>query len=123
MKTKLFIIALAMVALSSCAGLTQVTVPQSNVNFIGKETEIVRKVTYTLPKTYVFGIGGLSKKARNTNIMDELMKRADLGQNEVLAYITFSKNANHYCGIVSKVKFTATGYVIRPVSEKESIIQ
>lgn len=119
MKQKLLLFAIAVLAMTSCAGLTHVTAPESNVNFVGQETETVRKVSYTLEKTYVFGIGGLSKKARNTNIMDELMKRASLGPNEALAYITISENANYYCGvnifsIVTKIKFTATGYVVRP---------
>ena len=122
MKTKIFLFLLVAVVLSSCAGFTNVTAPESNVNFVGRDTEVTRMVTFTLPKTYVFGIGGMSPRARNTNIMDELMKRAQLQKNEVLAYITISKNSNNYFGVVSKVKFTATGYVIRPV-DKPTVIE
>ena len=123
MKTKLLLIALSAVILSSCAGFTNVTAPESHVNFVGKDTEIVRMVSYTLPKTYIFGIGGMSHKARNTNIMDELMQRANLQKNEVLAYITISKNSNNYFGVVSKVKFKASGYVIRPVDNNTETVE
>lgn len=115
MKVQNLIMLLGVMALTSCVGLTQVTVPQSNVNIVGRDMETQRHVSYTLKKTYVFGIGGCSKRARNTNIIDELMKKANLQQNEALAYISVSKNVNHYLGLVSVAKFTASGYVVRPV--------
>ena len=115
MKAQNLIMLLGVMALTSCVGLTQVTVPQSNVNIVGRDMETQRHVSYTLKKTYVFGIGGCSKRARNTNIIDELMKKANLQQNEALAYISVSKNVNHYLGLVSVAKFTASGYVVRPV--------
>ena len=105
--------------MTSCAGMTHVTVPQSNVNFVGKDIETQRHVSYTLKKTYVFGIGGFSAHARNTNIMDELMKKADLQKNEALAYIYVSKNTNTYVGVVTVIKWTATGYVVRPVENTQ----
>ena len=58
----------------------------------------------------------MSHKARNTNIIDELMKKADLQQNESLAYISVSRNINTYLGLITDVKFTASGYVVRPVN-------
>lgn len=115
MKVQNLIMLLGVMALTSCVGLTQVTVPQSNVNIVGRDMETQRHVSYTLKKTYVFGIGGCSKRARNTNIIDELMKKANLQQNEALAYISVSKNVNNYAGVVTIAKFTASGYVVRPV--------
>lgn len=115
MKAQNLIMLLGVMALTSCVGLTQVTVPQSNVNIVGRDMETQRHVSYTLKKTYVFGIGGCSKRARNTNIIDELMKKANLQQNEALAYISVSKNVNNYAGVVTIAKFTASGYVVRPV--------
>ena len=67
---KVLLHALALICLVSCAGLTQVTVPQSTINFIGRDMETERFVEYTLVKSYFFGIGGMSEKARNTNIID-----------------------------------------------------
>ena len=108
---------LAMTALlSSCAGLTRVTVPESNINYNNTDIETGRKVQYTLTKTYVFGIGGMSRTARNTDIIEELMKNANLQTNETLAYISVNRNINVYAGVVSIVKNTATGYVVRPKS-------
>lgn len=115
MKVKNLIMLLSVVALTSCVGLTKVTVPQSNVNIVGRDMETQRHVSYTLKKTYVFGIGGCSERARNTNIIDELMKKANLQKNEALAYISVSKNVNTYAGVVTIAKFTASGYVVRPV--------
>lgn len=113
MKVKSLIILMMIALLSSCAGLTQVTVPQSTINFVGQDFETERYVEYTLVKTYVLGIGGMSEKARNTNIIDELMKKANLQDNEALAYISVSRNINTFL-FVTDVKFTASGYVVRP---------
>ena len=85
-----FILIVTALCLVSCAGLTHVTVPQSNVNYMGSDIETQRAVKYTLTKTYIFGIGGMSAKARNTNIIDELMRKANLQTNESLAYISVS---------------------------------
>lgn len=111
--------------LISCAGLTHVTVPQSNVYYWGEDLVIGRKVSYTLTTTYVFGLGGVSQKARNTNIIDELFVKADLKKNESLAYISVSKNTNTYFGVVTIVKQTATGYVVGPslLATDDSIIE
>ena len=117
MKTRIILALTALVALTSCEGLTQVTVPQSNINFVGKDFETERFVEYTLTKSYVFGIGGMSSKARNTNIIRELMKKAELQKNEALAYITISKKQNTFLGLVTTVDFVASGYVVRPVGE------
>ena len=92
MKVKSLITLMMIALLSSCAGLTQVTVPQSTINFVGQDFETERYVEYTLVKTYILGIGGMSEKARNTNIIDELMKKANLQDNEALAYISVSRN-------------------------------
>lgn len=113
MKVKSFITLMMIALLSSCAGLTQVTVPQSTINFVGQDFETERYVEYTLVKTYILGIGGMSEKARNTNIIDELMKKANLQDNEALAYISVSRNINTFL-FVTDVKFTASGYVVRP---------
>lgn len=113
MKTKLFLIILTTITLVSCAGLTRVTVPCSPVNAGDRDFSTKRKVEYTLQKTYVLGIGGLSEKARNTNIIDQLMVKANLQENEALAYITASENVNVYLGIVAIVKIRASGYVVQ----------
>lgn len=113
---------IAMAALlSSCAGLTLVTVPESNINYNNTDIETERKVQYTLTKTYVFGIGGMSEAARNTDIIEELMKKANLQTNETLAYISVSRNVNVYAGVVSIVKSTATGYVVRPKDNNKEV--
>ena len=117
---RVFIVALATAILSSCAGFTHVTVPSSSISYVGKDIETERYVEYTLTKSYVLGIGGMSAKARNTNIVQELMRKANLQTNETLAYISISKNANSFLGLITKVNFKASGYVVRPVGEYDS---
>jgi polyhydroxyalkanoate synthesis regulator phasin len=116
MKERLIALFVTAVVLTSCAGLTQVTVPQSNINYMGKDIETCRRVEFTLIKTYFLGIGGMSERARNTNIIDELIKKANLQTNESLAYISVSRNINTYI-FITEVKFTASGYVVRPKQE------
>lgn len=118
MKNRIILCIAIVAMLTSCAGLTQVTAPQSTINYIGSDFETERFVEYSLTKTYILGIGGMSEKARNTNIVDELMKKADLQPNETLAYITISKNINSYI-FITDVKYTASGYVVRPIGEYE----
>jgi hypothetical protein len=117
---RFFFIIIASLSLASCAGLTHVTVPQSNINYIGEEIETQRPVKYTLTKTYIFGIGGMSARARNTNIIDELMRKANLQTNESLAYISVSRNINTFLGLFTTVRYTATGHVVRPVDGEYS---
>lgn len=120
MKTRIFVLALCALALVSCAGFTHVTAPQSTINIIGKDVQTERYVEYKLTKTYILGIGGMSAKARNTNIIQKLMQKANLQENEALAYISVSKNVNHFLGIYARVNFTASGYVVRPTGSKPS---
>lgn len=115
MKNRILLLAIIAIALTSCAGLTHVTVPQSNVNIVGKDIETVRYVEFKLTKTYVFGIGGLSAKARNTNVIKELFRKANLQDNETLAYISVSQNFNTFiAALFVKTNITASGYVVRP---------
>ena len=120
MKTRILLLVAVTMLLSSCVGFTFVTVPQSNINFVGKDFETQRHVQYTLTKTYIFGIGGMTARARNTNVVKELMKKANLQKNEALAYITISKNPNTFLGIITTVDIVASGYVVRPVGEYDS---
>lgn len=100
---------------SSCAGFTKVHAPVSPVNMGDRDMETARFVQYTLTKSYFLGIGGMSEKARNTNVIQELFRKAKLKTNEALAYINVSENFNTFLGIISTVKTTASGYVVRPV--------
>lgn len=118
---RVFIVALATAILSSCAGFTHVTVPSSSISYVGKDIETERYVEYTLTKSYFFGIGGMSAKARNTNIVKELMRKANLQENEALAYISVSKNVNTFLGIITYVNFKGSGYVVRPVGQASSV--
>ena len=113
MKTRVLLALIAAAVLTSCAGLTQVTVPTGSTSF--ENMEVRRNVKYVLTKTYVLGIGGLSAKARNTDIIEELKREADLQPHEVLAYIHATRNINSYLGLWVKVHYSASGTVLGPV--------
>lgn len=123
MKTKSLILALIVATFTSCAGLTNVIVP--NTNFSSDNMEVRRNVKFVLTKTYVLGIGGLSAKARNADIIQELKNAANLQPSEVLAYIHVSRNINAYLGLVIRVHYTASAMVMGPEGveyEKEDVI-
>ena len=117
MKTRILILSAFVAILSSCAGFTKVTVPHSNVSYGEKDFEITRSVEYTLTKSYFLGIGGMSAKARNTNIVKELIRKANLQKNETLSYISVSQNVNTVLGIITTVDYVASGHVVRPIGE------
>lgn len=117
MKTRILILSAFVAILSSCAGFTKVTVPHSSVSYGEKDFEITRSVEYTLTKSYFLGIGGMSAKARNTNIVKELIRKANLQKNETLSYISVSQNVNTFLGIITTVDYVASGHVVRPIGE------
>lgn len=103
------------IIITSCSGFTKVQAPISPINMGDRDMETERFVQYTLTKNYFLGIGGMSAKARNTNVIHELMRKANLQTNEALAYISVSRKFNTFLGIFSSEETTASGYVVRPV--------
>ena len=62
--------------------------------------------------TYVFGIGGLSKKALETNAVSEMYKNAGLTGNQQIINITTTQSVETWALVYSKVRAIAHGYVI-----------
>ena len=126
MKSKLFILSLVVALLSSCTGVSQLTLPQTNLNIIGADVQVGSRVSFTDQKVYVFGIGGMSKTSRKVDMVEELFKKANLGPNETLAYISRTRNVSSYVGIVTIVRHTISGYIVSPVDKntnKETPVQ
>ena len=109
MKARIFLFGIVVACLTSCAGFTHVTVPSSPVVVDG-DFVTDRYVECKLCNTYVLGIGGL----RSSNLVGELVKKANLRKNEALAYVSAVKNVNCFLGVVTVVTHTVSGYVVRP---------
>lgn len=118
MKTiKAILFCLVAVLFASCAGLN--TTPYSNnpvetkVVLSESNYKIVKEVSGKWSATYVFGIGGLSKKALTTNAISEMYKNAELTGNQQIINITTTTSAEAWAlGIYSKYHAVAHGYVI-----------
>ena len=108
MKTRLVLLGLVAACLTSCAGFTNLTVPSSPVVVDG-DFVTDRYVECKLCNTYVLGIGGL----RSSNLVGELVKKANLRKNEALAYVSAVKNVNCFLGVVTVVTHTVSGYIVR----------
>ena len=113
---KFLFVSLLAVLFASCSGLnmtpyatdpveTKVVLSESNYH-------IVKEVSGEWSATYVFGIGGLSKKALNNNAISEMYKNAELQGNQQIINITTTQSVESWALIYSKVRAIAHGYVI-----------
>lgn len=116
MKTiKTILFCLVAVLFASCAGLnmtpyandpveTKVILSESNYH-------IVKEVSGEWTATYVFGIGGLSKKALENNAVSEMYKNAGLTGNQQIINVTTTVSIENWV-VYSKHRAIAHGYVI-----------
>mgnify|MGYP007057722534 CR=1 FL=1 len=79
----------------------------SNANY-----EIIGTVEGISKQTYVFGIGGLSKKSLIENAKSDMYRNANLQANEAIIYPSTTTSVQSYV-VVDIVKATATGYKIK----------
>lgn len=85
---------------------TQVVLSEANYKVIGTATgEVTQK--------YVFGFGGISKKALGDAAMSDMFNNADLqGGSRAIINANIKYDVETYLGIYTKVKVTATGVII-----------
>ena len=84
---------------------------QTNVVLAQKNFHVVKTVKADVSATYVFGIGGLSKKALYNNAVAELTKKADLTGSQALVNVTVH-NSGKIILFYSKVTYHAEATVI-----------
>lgn len=116
MKTiKTILFCLVAVLFASCAGLnftpyannpveTKVILSESNYH-------IVKEVSGEWSATYIFGIGGLSKKSLKNNAVSEMYKNAGLTGNQQIVNVTTTLSVENWF-VYSKYRAIAHGYVI-----------
>ena len=92
--------------LSSNVNVVETSVVLSEANF-----NVVRNVSAEVASTYVFGIGGIGKKALKDVAVAELTEKANLVGSQALINVAVKSSIQNYF-IVNKVTFTATGTVI-----------
>ena len=108
----------AMTGMTSCLGLSREAT--SNNNLVQTEVvlqkanfKVIGSVSAESQQTYIFGIGGMSKKSLGQYAMGDLYKQADLlGKSRALINVTICYKNASYAGVVVKSKAIATGTVI-----------
>lgn len=105
----------AVLLLASCGVSQNLTfnsnLNQTNVVLSQKNFHVVKTVSAEVSSTYVFGIGGLSKKALQDNAVAELTKKANLTGSQALVNVTV-KNSGKLILCYSKLTCHAEATVI-----------
>ena len=114
---KFLIICMVSTLLAGCAGINMTPYKNDPVEtkVILKESnyKIVKEVEGEWSATYVFGIGGLKKKALETNAISDMYKNAQLTGNQQIINITTTQSVQTWAmGIYAEYKVIARGYVI-----------
>lgn len=114
---KAIVLAVSAVLLVSSCGFTSnltnnVNLNQTDVVLSQKNFEIVKTVSTEVSSTYIFGIGGLSKKALQANAVADLTKKAELKGSQALTNVTVKQSLQTYLGVYTKVTFLAEGTVV-----------
>ena len=118
MKTiKSIVVAICAVFLvSSCGASSNLTananLNQTNVVLSQNNFTVVKTVSTEVSATYVFGIGGISKKALKANAVAELTKKANLIGPQALINVTVKQSGFTIMGIYTKCIFVAEGTVV-----------
>jgi hypothetical protein len=112
---KFFLITMVAVLLASCAGLNTTSYKNDplETKVILKEAnyKIVKEVEGEWSAVYVFGIGGLSKKALTTNAISEMYKNAQLTGSQQIINITVTESIEQWV-VYTKRRVKAHAYVI-----------
>lgn len=117
MKTiKFLLICIVVVCLTGCAGLNTTAYQndpvETKVVLSGANYKIVKEVEGEWSAVYIFGIGGLSKKALTNNAVGKMYENAKLTGNQQIINITTTVSSKNIMGVYSKSYAKAHGYVI-----------
>lgn len=106
----------AVLLVSSCGVSSNLTanknLNQTNVVLSQNNFEVVKTVSAEVSATYVFGMGGIGKRAMKANAVAELTKEAGLTGSQALVNITVKQSGISILGVYSKMYFIAEGTVI-----------
>ena len=113
---KFFLVAMVAIIFASCAGLNispvENNVPETKLILKEANYRIVGEANGEWSATYVFGIGGLSKKALKSNALSEMYKNAKLTGTQQIIDVTTTISVESWLGIYTKQRVIAHGYII-----------
>ena len=107
---KKFLILISVIFLSSCAGVTYISTPQT-VALNQGNFKMVKTATASATAYYVLGIGGFSEEA-NADVVEKLIEEARLQPNQALADIRVKTTCKCYLGVVVVRTLTASATVV-----------
>lgn len=115
---KFLLVAMVAIIFASCGPINGVNKSPINnnvpeINLILKEAnyQIVGEATGEWSATYVFGIGGLSEKALETNALSEMYKNAQLTGTQQIINVTTTISKQQIL-VYTKKRVIAHGYII-----------
>ena len=112
---KFFLVAIVAAIFASCAGINTTPLGHNlqETKVILKEAnyKIVGQVEGEWSATYVFGIGGLSKKALTNNAISEMYKNANLTGSQQIINVTTTTSIEQWV-VYTKKRAIARGYII-----------
>lgn len=115
---KIFIpfLTIAIVAMTGCASTAHLTsnsnANMTNVQLSQSNFEVVKTVQKQASQTYVFGIGGLSKKALKANSYADMLKEANLQGSQALVNVQTEVKSRIIAPFYVKKTITTTGQVV-----------
>lgn len=104
-----------MVVFTGCSGLhsmTYNTMNRTEVVLSQNNFRVVGPVEGTVSSTYVFGIGGASKKTMRDNAVQQMYKNANLKGSQTIINVNYSSTVKTVLGIYVKKEITAYGTII-----------
>ena len=114
---KSIVIAICAVLLVTSCGLSNnltsnANLNQTNVVLAKNNFKVVKSVEAETVQTYIFGIGGINKKALKANAIADLTKNAGLTGSQALVNITVKESVSTILGIYTKYIINAEGTVV-----------
>jgi uncharacterized protein YbjQ (UPF0145 family) len=104
-----------MFVFTGCAGLhsfSYETLTRTEVVLSENNFRVVGPVEGTVSSTYIFGIGGMSKKTIRDNAVQQMFKNANLKGSQAIINVNISTTDQTVLGVWSKKEVTAYGTII-----------
>ena len=104
----------AVLSLTGCGVATTVSnnVTETKIVLSENNFKVVGQAYGEAQATYVFGIGGLSKKALRNNAINEMSKNANLTGAQTLANITTNASVKMITPVYVQITYTATANIV-----------
>lgn len=104
-----------MLAFTGCAGIhsyTYETLTRTEVVLSENNFRVVAPVEGTVHCTYIFGIGGMSKKTIRDNAVQQMFKNANLKGSQAIINVNISSTHQTVLGVWTREEVTAYGTII-----------